>query len=700
VLGLRVFTRMFTAALLCAAVGAGVAQAATTRYVATAAHGGNDNGGANTCLASATPCLTISHAVSEAASGNTIAIGPGRFPEAISAASKTLTFIGAGAGTSTSFDPSTQTFVDASATSDPGITTGSHATTIEKLRIEGGIGSGATIEPAIDAPGAASTPALSVSGSVLLQSSSNQSQGKLPALDADATATNGVNVTVSHSLVDAFLAGISIRGTSSSLRLTNATVLAPTPTAQALLPPVAVSAAAQATIVDSELVGEIGLEATGKSTIVLRSTIKASDVGILFNDEVDGPTLAVRDSVVTPAAGVLPRGIAIDQPGSGQIESPTLYLTFDSVLARASGTAHALDVAVAATGTHVNSYNTILRAIDTSGGSGNDDIASGSQAINWNINYTDYTQTFGVGVPQPSTGTNFDVQPHFVNDDGTNLRLSSSSTLFDKGDSSIVNTGETDVTGAPRALAHTCGGAPLPDIGAYEAPAPGSCPPPTVTLTTPANGASYTQGQSVTAAYTCGAPPAPATLSACTGPVPSGQTLDTSTLGTQTFTVTATSNDGSTATATATYTIKPAPAPKPSLGAIKVSHKTFRTGNKLASVAKAKHAKKPPVGTTFSFKLNTSATLKLAFAKVTPGRKVGHKCVAPTKHNAHARSCKRSKSAGSITLSGHAGTDKVNFQGRLSKHKKLKPGTYTLTITATNTTGKSRSRTAKFTVTT
>jgi hypothetical protein len=681
--------------MLCAAFGAGLAQAATTRYVATAAHGGNDTGGTNTCLASATPCLTISHAVSEAASGNTIQIGPGRFPGAISAAGKALTFIGAGAGTSTSFDPSTQTFVDASATGDAGITTGNHATTIEKLRIEGGMAFG-KIQPAIYAPGGASTPALNVSGSALFQASSAQSSSQLPALDAGGTTTNSVNVTVSHSLVDAYTTGIGVEGTSSSLKLTGSNVLAPTPTSS-LLTPTAVYTGAQTTIVGSELVGEVGLMARGQSTTVLRSLIKASQVGILFNDDGDAPALGVRDSVVAPAAGVLPHGVAIGSPASGETESPTLYLTFDTVLARASGAAGALDVSMARIGSHVNSYETILRAIDTSGGSGNDDIVSGTQAINWNINQTDYTQTLGVGVPQPNTGTNFDVEPHFVDDDGTNLRLSSASTLFDKGDPSIVSTGETDVTGAPRELAHTCGGTPLPDIGAYEAPAPGSCPPPTVTLTTPANGASYTQGQSVTAAYTCAAPPAPATLSACTGPVPSGQKLDTSTLGTQAFTVTATSNDGSTATATATYTVKPAPAPKPSLGAIKTSHKTFRTGSKLASVAKTH--KKPPVGTTFNFKLNTAATLKLGFALQTKGRKVKHKCVAATKDNAHDRSCKRSKNAGTITLSGHAGTDKISFQGRVSKHHKLGPGTYTLTITATNTSGKSLGRTATFTIT-
>jgi hypothetical protein len=212
-------------------------------------------------------------------------------------------------------------------------------------------------------------------------------------------------------------------------------------------------------------------------------------------------------------------------------------------------------------------------------------------------------------------------------------------------------------------------------------------------LATPGNGATYTQGQSVTAAFTCGAPPAPATLSACTGTVANGAKLDTSTPGTYTFTATATSSDGATATATATYTIKTAP---PTLGSIKVSHKSFKPGKKLATIAKKR--KKPPVGTTFSFKLNTSASLKLSFARSTPGRKAGRKCVAETKHNKHDHACKRSKSAGSITLAGHPGTDKVSFQGRLSKHKKLKPGSYTLTITATNTSGKSRSRSAKFTI--
>jgi hypothetical protein len=41
--------------------------------------------------------------------------------------------------------------------------------------------------------------------------------------------------------------------------------------------------------------------------------------------------------------------------------------------------------------------------------------------------------------------------------------------------------------------------------------------------------------------------------------------------------------------------------------------------------------------------------------------------------------------AGSFTLAGHLGTNTVRFAGRISPTNKLKPGRYTLQITATNT---------------
>jgi hypothetical protein len=50
-------------------------------------------------------------------------------------------------------------------------------------------------------------------------------------------------------------------------------------------------------------------------------------------------------------------------------------------------------------------------------------------------------------------------------------------------------------------------------------------------------------------------------------------------------------------------------------------------------------------------------------------------------------------------FNGHAGTNKVRFLGRLSRSKRLKPGRYTLTVTAIDSAGnRSNAKTISFTV--
>jgi hypothetical protein len=54
---------------------------------------------------------------------------------------------------------------------------------------------------------------------------------------------------------------------------------------------------------------------------------------------------------------------------------------------------------------------------------------------------------------------------------------------------------------------------------------------------------------------------------------------------------------------------------------------------------------------------------------------------------------------GTLAFNAHVGSNKVRFQGRLSRSKKLKPGRYTLTITATDSAGnRSKAKSASFTV--
>jgi hypothetical protein len=51
-----------------------------------------------------------------------------------------------------------------------------------------------------------------------------------------------------------------------------------------------------------------------------------------------------------------------------------------------------------------------------------------------------------------------------------------------------------------------------------------------------------------------------------------------------------------------------------------------------------------------------------------------------------------------MSIPAHGGTNKVRFEGRLSRTKKLKPGRYRLTLTASSSGLQSASRSLNFTI--
>jgi DNA-binding beta-propeller fold protein YncE len=145
----------------------------------------------------------------------------------------------------------------------------------------------------------------------------------------------------------------------------------------------------------------------------------------------------------------------------------------------------------------------------------------------------------------------------------------------------------------------------------------------------------------------------------------------------------------------------PAPPPPPGLAPrvthVSQSHSTWRVGGKLATFAK--RAKRPPVGTTFSFVLDQRARVSLAFVQKLNGREVRGRCVAPTRANQHKHACARQVAAATLSVAGHNATNRVAFEGRVSRAKTLKPGRYTLLITATNAAGqRSAPRSLSFTI--
>lgn len=85
--------------------------------------------------------------------------------------------------------------------------------------------------------------------------------------------------------------------------------------------------------------------------------------------------------------------------------------------------------------------------------------------------------------------------------------------------------------------------------------------PPTIQISKPAGGATYTQGQSVVADYSCTADEA--AITTCSGPVANGAAVDTATLGPHTFTVEAEDDEGATTFTSVSYKVQAAPTPTP-----------------------------------------------------------------------------------------------------------------------------------------
>ncbi|HEY2603878.1 MAG TPA: hypothetical protein VGI67_20125 [Thermoleophilaceae bacterium] len=137
----------------------------------------------------------------------------------------------------------------------------------------------------------------------------------------------------------------------------------------------------------------------------------------------------------------------------------------------------------------------------------------------------------------------------------------------------------------------------------------------------------------------------------------------------------------------------------PSVSKLSLSNTTFALGNKLASISKTKKKKRVPVGTTISFTVSEQSKTTFTFARKAHGFRSGKKCVAhrPKGHK-KAKGCTRFvKAKPSLVFTTGAGTHKVKFYGRLSKHKKLRPGRYRLTVTSVDTAGnKSKGKTASF----
>ena len=130
---------------------------------------------------------------------------------------------------------------------------------------------------------------------------------------------------------------------------------------------------------------------------------------------------------------------------------------------------------------------------------------------------------------------------------------------------------------------------------------------------------------------------------------------------------------------------------------VRQSHKLWRAGTHLPTFARHPAAR-ILIGTTFSFTLGEPARVIFDFTHQVLGRRVKGRCVALNARNRRKRPCTLTVRAGSLVFMGHEGDNKVFFEGVLARRKKLQPGRYTLTITATNAGRRSRPQRLSFAI--
>jgi hypothetical protein len=129
------------------------------------------------------------------------------------------------------------------------------------------------------------------------------------------------------------------------------------------------------------------------------------------------------------------------------------------------------------------------------------------------------------------------------------------------------------------------------------------------------------------------------------------------------------------------YEFVPPPVVPPAPGQIQslsLAPRGFKAVNAGGAIFSAKKKKKAPIGTTVTYSLSAAGTVEFSVERRLPGRKVGKRCVKPTRANKTKKKCSRFKRLkGGFTHSGQAGQNRFKFSGRIAG-KGLKPGRYRL----------------------
>jgi PKD domain len=516
-------------------------------------------------------------------------------------------------------------------------------------------------------------------------------------LSSGSTGDTGLHLagpaTVSNVVVDGTPAsnpsyGIMLAGGGS---VSGTTVTMPTVGSADALD---ISGSAATTVQDSTFTGVSGIVANGPGPVDIHRSVLAGTTAIGGNNGTAllafGGPVSADDSLLRASgtSGMSATGLLVFTPGS---TSATVKATQLTIVGNASD----IGAMTEALGSGTATLNLTDSIIADPIGFSVDAERSGSGGSSATIDYSDLDPSRAGTSGGASVTLSSHVVPSYVNpgfaNPGSDFRLLATSPLLDFDPTALGNTplgaaeSATDLSGAPRITGTGR------DLGAYQHQPPtvtASVAPASVETGVPATftavGAASTPGDTFTYGWRFD-----------DGTTASGPSVlhAFSTKGTHSAVVTVTDTTRLTATAFTTLPVTPTP---PSITGARESHSRWRRGNRLALIAR-RH--RPPVGTTFSFNLNESALVRFAFTQRIAGRRVGKRCVAQAKRHRHASRCSRTVTVAAMTFVGHTGINRVSFQGRVSRMKKLPPGRYVLVITATNAAAqRSAPRSLAFTI--
>jgi hypothetical protein len=120
----------------------------------------------------------------------------------------------------------------------------------------------------------------------------------------------------------------------------------------------------------------------------------------------------------------------------------------------------------------------------------------------------------------------------------------------------------------------------------------------------------------------------------------------------------------------------------PVVSKVSIKPKRFLAGKKLRKKTK----KRPAVGGRLRYTLSEAAKVSVRIDAKLKGKRVKGRCVKPRPRNRKRRRCNRFVRRGTLSANGKLGANRLNVTG-LIKKRKLRPGRYRATITATDEAG-------------